>query len=349
MSSVLPPQSGLEPDPYRYGFRYVRRRQPDGTETLETVPLTLHDVLHPQEDDHVVENSRHERHRRYFHDVFEKQLARRPTLLSLSDCRIDWDRPDVRPHGPDLIVLERDGPWPWRSWGTLHVKQEHARPLLIVELTSPHTRDTDVVSKVEHYHRVGVPLYLIVDEEREEGPLRLLGYRYDPRGYAPLPLDERGRLLIEPLGLCLAVIGERVAILDAATGEEQGDYVAVCEALEAEVRARLAAEQRQREEAEARLAAERARLAAEQRQREEAEARQAAERYAKEQAEARLAAEEAHLAAERREREQAEARQAAERHAQEQDDARRASDKVQAELVARLKQMEEELRRLRGS
>src|SRR5262249_15995109 len=64
MSSVLPPQSGLEPDPYRYGFRYVRRRQPDGTEKLETVPLTLFDVLHPQEDDHVVENSRHERHHR---------------------------------------------------------------------------------------------------------------------------------------------------------------------------------------------------------------------------------------------------------------------------------------------
>src|SRR5205823_11742822 len=123
-----------------------------------------------------------------------------------------WDRPDLLPHGPDLIVLERDEPWPWRSWSTLHVKQEHARPLLILELTSPATRRNDLVEKVEHYHRVGVPLYVIVDEEREAGPLRLLGYQYKPQGYALMPLDERGQLYLEPFGLYLAVIGERVAI-----------------------------------------------------------------------------------------------------------------------------------------
>ena len=99
-----------------------------------------------------------------------------------------------------------------------------------------------LVEKVEHYHRVGVPLYVIVDEEREAGPLRLLGYQYKPQGYALMPLDERGRLHLEPFGLYLAVIGERVAIFDAATEKELGDYVTVCEALEAEIRARQAAE-----------------------------------------------------------------------------------------------------------
>src|SRR5262245_45597129 len=68
-------------DPFRYGWRYVRRTLPDGTETLEQVPLTLRDVLHPQEDDVIPENSQHEGHRRYFHDVFKRRLSRQATIL----------------------------------------------------------------------------------------------------------------------------------------------------------------------------------------------------------------------------------------------------------------------------
>jgi colicin import membrane protein len=349
MSTVLPPESGVQPDPFRYGWRYVRRQQPDGTEDFDMVPLTLEDVLHPEEGDQILENSRHERHRRYFQDVFERRLLRQPTLLSLSDCRIDWDRPDLRPHGPDLIVLERDEPWAWRSWSTLHVQEERARPRLIIEVVSPNTRTNDVVDKVEHYHRAGVPLYVLVDEEQEEGPLRLVGYRHEPRGYAPLPLDEQGRLLIEPFGLYLVVVGERVAILDAATGDELGDYVAVSEALEAEVRARQAAEK-------AREEAEQARQAAEQRQRGEAEARQAAEQARQAAEQAREAAEgreqeaaEARKAAEQRQREEAEARQAAEQRGRDEAVARHQAETQAAQLAARLKQLEEELQRLRGS
>jgi hypothetical protein len=40
-------------DPFRYGWRYVKRVLPDGTVDLEQMPLTLEDVLHPQEEDHI--------------------------------------------------------------------------------------------------------------------------------------------------------------------------------------------------------------------------------------------------------------------------------------------------------
>jgi colicin import membrane protein len=334
MSSVVPPEQSLEPDPFRYGWRYVRRTRPDGTEELDMVPLTLQDVLHPQEGDQVVENSRHERHRRHFQDVIERRLARQPTRLSLSDCLVDWDREDLRPHCPDLIVLERHEPWPWASWSTLHVRAEGARPLLIIEIVSPTTRNNDVVIKVEHYHRAGVPLYVILDEEEEEGPLRLLGYRYAPQAYVPFLPDEQGRLPLEPLGLYLTVLGDRVAIFDAATGQEQGNYVAVCEALEAEVRAREAAEK--------------ARAAAEEREREEAQARQAAEERERRETQARQAAEQVRREAERREREHAEARQTAEQARAELE--QRAREEAQARQAAetRLKELEAELRRLRG-
>src|SRR5262249_17577870 len=148
----------LEPDPFRYGWRNVRRQKPDGTEEFELVPLTLEDVLHPQEGDRIPESSRHERHRRHFHNVVERRVSRQPTLLSLSDCLVDWDRIGLRGPSPDLGLFERDLPWPWRSWSTLHVKREGARPVFLLEIVSPSTRNNDVVEKLAHYHRAGVPL-----------------------------------------------------------------------------------------------------------------------------------------------------------------------------------------------
>ncbi|MCI0458785.1 MAG: Uma2 family endonuclease [Gemmataceae bacterium] len=348
MSAPVRPPGSLE-DPFRYGWRYVRHPRPDGTAETEMVPLTLLDVLHPQEGDHIPENSWHEQHRRHFHDVVRQRLARRPTLLSLSDCLIDWDRPDLRGHSPDLILLERDEPWPWRHWSTLHVKHERSRPLLVVELTSPSTRVNDLVDKVDHYHRAGVPLYVIVDQQEEGGPLELIAYRHQPQGYVRLSLDERGRLPLEVLGLELALFGDRVALFDAQTGEELGDYTEVCETLEAEVKARLAAEQkcaeaerREREQVEAREIAEQARQLEEEARQAAEQARVEAEQRERTQTEARRQAEQARADAERRERDQTEAREAAEQRERQEAEARRA-------VEARLQEMEAELQRLRGA
>src|SRR5262249_35101461 len=46
-------------DPYRYGWRYVRVKHPDGTETFDQVPLTLEDVLFPEEGDFTVQTDWH--------------------------------------------------------------------------------------------------------------------------------------------------------------------------------------------------------------------------------------------------------------------------------------------------
>jgi hypothetical protein len=46
-TSGLHVPSGPEPDPFRYGWRYVKRVGPDGQETLDQIPLSLEDVLFP--------------------------------------------------------------------------------------------------------------------------------------------------------------------------------------------------------------------------------------------------------------------------------------------------------------
>jgi Uma2 family endonuclease len=250
-----PPQ-----DPYRYGWRDVRRIRPDGGVELDQVPLTLEDALHPEPGDVVVENSAHEQIRRYLSDVLHGRLAQEPGALVLSDCRVAWDVPELRPHSPDVAVIfgvrqARE------KWSTFDVTEEGVRPTLIIEITSPETRSNDLETKLDHYHRVGVPYYAIIDEDESSGTraLRLIGYRHTPAGYQALPLDDRGRLWLEPIGLWLATREGRVRFEDAQTGAMIGDYVEQSEALDAAEEARAAAEEA-RDAAKARAEAAEARL-----------------------------------------------------------------------------------------
>ena len=89
-----------------------------------------------------------------------------------------------------------------------------------------------------------IPLYVIVDARTRRGKrtLQLIGYRWTPQRYERIPLDEHGRLLLEPLGLLLGVKGSRVVLYDAATDEELGDYETVVQELETQTAARQSAE-----------------------------------------------------------------------------------------------------------
>jgi colicin import membrane protein len=56
----VPPSPDPEPDPYRYGWRYVTVAGPDGTETIDQIPLTLEDVLFPEVGDFIVQTDAHD-------------------------------------------------------------------------------------------------------------------------------------------------------------------------------------------------------------------------------------------------------------------------------------------------
>src|SRR5438445_697758 len=120
-SKSRPPKPpGPEPDPYRYGWRYVRVVAPDGTETFDQVPLTLKDVLFPEVGDFIVQTTRHNSDVQYLGYVFEAQLAGDPEAVVISDCRVDWNLPGVRPLGPDIAVffgVKRDD----EEWDTFDV------------------------------------------------------------------------------------------------------------------------------------------------------------------------------------------------------------------------------------
>ena len=288
-SRPAPPQ----PDPYRYGWRYVRTTRPDGTEVFDQVPLTLEDVLHPEEGDFIVQTSAHNSDRDYLYDVSEARLEDDQTAVVLADCRVEWNIPGVRPLGPDIAVfvnVKRR-----IDWDTFDVKAEGARPVLVVEVTSRSPRKNDLGIKVDYYHRAKVPLYLIADAvgRGAQRRVKLIGRRYARNGYKLITPGEQGRIYLEPLRLWVGVVRdhgkgyERLACYDPDTGDELGNYAATRRQL---VEARVVAET----EVQARAAAERGRT--------EAEARAQAEARARSEAEERLRALQAELKKSRRRR-----------------------------------------------
>lgn len=287
----LPPRS----DPFRYGWRHVLRgTTPDGNQIWDQVPLTQDDVLHPEVGDFIVNSTAHAHDCKYLADVIESRCEHHPRwkALVLSDTRVAWpESSGLRGHGPDVAVLKGVRSDRNRDIRTFDTAAEGVRPSLIIEVTSENTRFNDLVTKVTHYHKAGVPQYVIVDaQEGEDGErvLRLIDYRYTPERYVEAPPDEQGRVELLGLGLLLGVRDGRVVLYDAKSGQEQGNYREVVRALEAASAARAEAEKAIEEAVEARNEAERGRKAAEEASK-EAERGRKAEEEARREAEARAA------------------------------------------------------------
>jgi colicin import membrane protein len=245
-------------DPFRYGWRHVRHEHPDGTETWDRVPLTLEDVLHPQEEDFVAQNVPHQSRQRYLQNVISARLADDPAAIVVADLLIAWDVPGLKGHAPDIAVIL--GVRERKAWSTFYVAEEGVRPVLIIELTSPSTALLDRAIKVEEYEVAGVETYVLIDaiQSRGRSTLRLIGYTLTPEGYQSLAPDERGWLWLEAVGIWLGIENDEIVCYDEA-GQPIGDYLTLATTLReteqrvaAEVEARTAAERRAAEEAEAR-------------------------------------------------------------------------------------------------
>lgn len=248
---AAPAVSAEQADPFRYGWRYVRRELPSGQLVFEQQPLTLDDVHYPQEGDFIVHSSEHERIRNYLYDALRAHLRADPLVVVLTDVRIAWSAPGLRPLGPDIAVFS--GVRQRRDWTTFDVAAEGAQTLLVVEITSPETRHIDLVDKVDEYAAAEVAEYVIVDlaGRRRAGQIVVRGYRLQDGAFLESPRDADGRVLLQIGSLRIGATGEDVLVFDAQ-GHPIGDYLEVEARLRDEVAARRQAEARL-QEAEARI------------------------------------------------------------------------------------------------
>ena len=188
------------------------------------MPLTKADVLHPEEDDFIVTNDLHSEILTYLRIVLRSRLGRQPGALVLSDHRVDWQFPGIRAHGPDIAVFFDSAPWD-RMRGTYMMRDLGARPICVIEVTSPSTRATDLDEKVLHYTTVGIPLYVIVDLLELDGlpDIHLLAYQPSRDGPVQVMHNGANRVWIPGVDLWLAINGEQIICLDAK-GNPIGDY-----------------------------------------------------------------------------------------------------------------------------
>ncbi len=69
------------------------------------MPLTLDDVLHPEEGDFIVRSKAHTELCVYLRNVLGSCTAGDPTAVVLRDVRIEWDQAELRANGPDIAVI----------------------------------------------------------------------------------------------------------------------------------------------------------------------------------------------------------------------------------------------------
>jgi colicin import membrane protein len=319
-----------EPDPFRYGWRYLRVPTAGGDFELRQVPLTREDLLDPREGDFMIQSTVHIRVVMDLFHMLAGWARARDDLAVFSDLKMLWGIPGLKNPGPDIAVVPgvRDK---GRARESFDVVEEGTRPCLIVEVVSRDYRDKDYRDLPRIYARAGIEEYLIVDPEppRANGVFKLTGYRLRPDGrYRRIQPDVRGRLFSASTGLYFG--------FDSAYG-----LVSIDDARAGEPLLHGEQEQAARREAQAKAEAEAAaRREAETKAEVEAAARREAQATAEEEAAARR---EAQATAE----EEAAARRDAQAKAEEEAAARRdAQAKAEHEAAAR-RALEAELERLR--
>ena len=185
---------------------------------------------------------------------------------------VEGKRDEVSYKGPDLFVaVGVDGTKRRKSW--LVWEEDDHFPDLIVEITSPSTKDKDLKDNLELYAKVfRTREYVWYDEEAGEW----MAYRLAGEEYVPIEPNERGWRWSEVLGAWLGVSelpyqGWRYRWLRLYDAE--GRLVPTGEELAAAERQRAEAERRRAEQERRRAEQERERTEQERRLREQAEQR----------------------------------------------------------------------------
>ncbi len=191
MSSELlaTPRPAQSVDPFHIGTRYVKCFDANGKRDDKLVPLTEEDFLHPQEEDRLMLNNAHNIAVRYLHEAILQACRARPSVRVFSDHRIDWQHPEIRPHGPDVVVFDRFT-MDWDDLrGTLPVADLGIEVIAVFEVTSESTRYIDLDKKFVEYAAVGIPYYILVDVAEPNGNPNVRGYRLDGDRYKPMRRD----------------------------------------------------------------------------------------------------------------------------------------------------------------
>jgi len=214
-AAIHPPADSLE-----RGYRWRSVPQPDGSELSVQVPLTAADFLNPQEGDVMPESTFHEAATTDLRDMLRLRYAADPTTAVFHDLIVRWGISDLPDPAPDIAVVPNVGDRD-KNRSVFHVLEEGTRPVLIVEVGSPHYRKQDLIDKVDIYETAGVQEYIILEQREQRGQMvdLITGYRLVEGRYRPILLEDDGRMRLRTVGLYIGLQAGKVVLEDVTTGE----------------------------------------------------------------------------------------------------------------------------------
>jgi Uma2 family endonuclease len=236
---------------------------------MAAIPLKQHDdVYYPESDGQPMAET--DLHREVMTDLInglKRRYAHTPDVYVSGNLFFyDIQGNPRSSFSPDVFLVKGIPPGRRRVF---KLWKEGRVPCLVFEITSDSTHREDE-SKKERYQRLGVEELVLFDPLGDYLDPQLQGYRLDDGVYRPVQSNPDGSLTSQTTGLLLRVEGEKLRLIDAATGEkifwdeELEPHLKEVEerAVQAETRAAQAeertarAEERAAREAEARCAAE---------------------------------------------------------------------------------------------
>ena len=180
---------------FPYGYRQTTSYDRHGQPSYAYAPLQLEDFLNPQEDDHFNHGPVHDGDVDTLYKILQRILQTNPFITILRGQKFDWGIPDLAQPAPDLAIvpdlLQSD-----ERRDVFDVVRERTLPRTIIEVTSPHFADFDLIQKREIYQKVGVPEYIIIDTGLRTGndakAYRVVGHTLVDGEYQLLESDEQG-------------------------------------------------------------------------------------------------------------------------------------------------------------
>lgn len=236
------------------GWRYESVRNENGQTQLVRIPLTPEEALHPQEGYIMPIRTDHDRISDDLCDMLRPHLEAQTNTVVFHDLVFVWDHAEVKPYAPDVAVVPHVRN-PGENRSQFVVSEEGTRPLLIIEVVSPRSREADRVTKVRDYARVGVQEYVYIDQRTYKGTViwEVVGFRLQEGVYLPILTDEDGAIYLTTLNLRIGIEDGKVWLEDGVTGENLLNNLEAQRARRA-AEARASAAEARAVEAEARLA-----------------------------------------------------------------------------------------------
>lgn len=223
-------------------------------------------------------------HRKVMSDVIEgleRHYAEVPDVWVGGNLLLYFEKGNpAKSVSPDVLLVRGVEKWD----RNVFLLWEENPPTLVFEITSRTTRREDTGKKRSLYERLGVTELILFDPYGDYLKPRLQGYRLYRGSYQPIEPNPDGSLSLQTTGLVTRPEGEKLRLIDPATGEKllwtdelrEAHQTAEAERRAAEM-ARRAAEAERRSAEEKHRAAEERATAAEAQAAEEAAARRAAE------------------------------------------------------------------------